>query len=57
MYFEEKDIDKIGYYLICAGLLANPHLFKNDSNPTIAINQILAIAKEIHQSVSKKNNF
>jgi len=57
MYIEEKDIEKLCYYLICSGLLANPNLFREDSNPTLAINEILAIAKEIHRSISDKNNF
>jgi hypothetical protein len=47
MYIEEKDIEKLCYYLICSGLLANPNLFRENSNPTL----------EIHQSISDKNSF
>lgn len=57
MYIDEKDIEKLCYYLICSGLLANPNLFREDSSPTLAINEILAIAKEIHESISDKNSF
>lgn len=57
MYIEEKDVEKLCYYLICSGLLANPNLFREDPNPILAINEILAIAKEIHQSISDENDF
>jgi hypothetical protein len=57
MYIDKKDIEKLCYYLICSGLLANPKLFREYSNPTLAINKILAIAKEIHESISDKNGF